>query len=618
MLMESFTAMASPQALPADSFKHVRYSLGMVLGVDDFVQEFAYLSGRDQWLARDLLGYGTVSGLRVEIEADSKGPRLVVTPGVALSPVGQLIRVNAAQCANINDWIAAHKTDLLNIHHQPISSPLASPLASPLNSALGSSTTLYLTLSYRDCQTDNVPIPGEPCRSEADAMAASRLKDDFKLELRLTPPVQREEDALRDFVLWLSQVQYAEASSPIAPVIDFEQAIRDAAHEFASPLSSPINSPLDFMYGSPPSSLVIRAADAPEFLRAAFRLWVTELRPLWSNSPNGAGTPPVETGLLLAEVVLPPLTDDWKIPGGSTITIEEERRPYLLSLRMVQEWLLQGRGGTSGGGSGSVGPQGPAGVQGPKGDIGPAGAQGEIGPKGDIGPAGPNGPQGAEGPAGPQGLQGGVGPAGAQGLQGVSGPAGAQGPAGDAGPQGAVGPKGDPGATGPSGPAGAQGPQGVKGDAGPAGEQGLAGATGPAGAKGDVGPAGLQGPIGLQGTQGIQGPVGMAGPSNMVAAGQFDPNLKPLFSFNKITASPIPNINGGILLQFSDYKFNGNYVVKGTAVTDTKTRIPHVFEVISFDDPNIEQFRKEGIVVRVLMANSETRTAGFMVEISQF
>ena len=50
--------------------KHVNYNLGMVLGVDDFTQEFAYLSGRDQWLARDLIGYGTVRGLRVRLEVD--------------------------------------------------------------------------------------------------------------------------------------------------------------------------------------------------------------------------------------------------------------------------------------------------------------------------------------------------------------------------------------------------------------------------------------------------------------------------------------------------------------------------------------------------------------------
>ena len=51
--------------------KHVNFNVGMVLGVDDFTQEFAYLSGRDQWLARDLIGYGTVRGLNVRMEVDA-------------------------------------------------------------------------------------------------------------------------------------------------------------------------------------------------------------------------------------------------------------------------------------------------------------------------------------------------------------------------------------------------------------------------------------------------------------------------------------------------------------------------------------------------------------------
>src|SRR5206468_9262482 len=137
---------------------------------------------------------------------------------------------------------------------------------------------LYLTLSYLDCQTDNVPIPREPCRTEAESMAASRFKDDFKLEFRLSPPVQREEDALRDFVLWLSQVKYTDSLTVVTTLDDFLNELRKAAQELSTPLSSPLNSPLDFLYGSPPASLVIREIDAEEYLRAAFKFWVTELR----------------------------------------------------------------------------------------------------------------------------------------------------------------------------------------------------------------------------------------------------------------------------------------------------------------------------------------------------
>src|SRR5882762_8887807 len=112
--MSCFSANATTaNVAESDPTKHVNFNVGMVLGVDDFTQEFAYLSGRDQWMARDLIGYGTVRGLKVAVDVDAtKGPRVVVEPGVAASPRGQMICVPAAQCAYLNDWLAEHKNDL--------------------------------------------------------------------------------------------------------------------------------------------------------------------------------------------------------------------------------------------------------------------------------------------------------------------------------------------------------------------------------------------------------------------------------------------------------------------------------------------------------------------------
>ena len=84
--MNGFSDVTSPAVAVPDPSKHVKYNLGMVLGVDDFDQEFAYLSGRDQWLARDLIGFGTVCGLQVTSETGGQGPRVIVTPGVAVNP----------------------------------------------------------------------------------------------------------------------------------------------------------------------------------------------------------------------------------------------------------------------------------------------------------------------------------------------------------------------------------------------------------------------------------------------------------------------------------------------------------------------------------------------------
>lgn len=333
--MSSFEPRAAGSIVTQpDPTKHVNYNLGMVLGVDDFTQEFAYVSGRDQWTARDLLGYGTACGLRVTIETEgSTGPQVVVTPGAAVSPRGQLIRVKPTQCAYLNDWLKLDK-------NKPTLDRIAGPT---------STLRLYVVLCYRECKTDQVPIPGEPCRSEEESMAASRVADDFSLELRFNAPDQREEDALRDFVTWLGQMEVTDATIASVPKDQFEAAIRNSAHLLTAPLASPPSSPpADYMYGSPPASMRIRTADACEYLRAAFRIWVTELRPIWlGQGQTASGNLPTEDCVLLAELSVPILKagTQWAVDDNirSGVKVNEERRPFLLHLRMLQEWIECGR-----------------------------------------------------------------------------------------------------------------------------------------------------------------------------------------------------------------------------------------------------------------------------------
>src|SRR5262245_475614 len=96
-----------PNSAEPDPSKHVNYVLGMVLGVDDFTQEFAYLEGHAELAAREAVGYGVLRGLRVGAAADGpKGPEVTVSAGVALTPRGQLVRVPLTQCAVLNEWLA--------------------------------------------------------------------------------------------------------------------------------------------------------------------------------------------------------------------------------------------------------------------------------------------------------------------------------------------------------------------------------------------------------------------------------------------------------------------------------------------------------------------------------
>jgi hypothetical protein len=321
--MSNFAPRAAGSTVtPPDATKHVNYSLGMVLGVDDFTQEFAYLTGRDQWAARDVLGYGTVEGLRVKVDYETGAPEVVVEPGAAVSPRGQLIRVTPAQCAGLNDWLAQER-NRARLGDLPPG---------------GGTVSLFVVLSYRECATDRVPIPGEPCRSEEESMADSRLADNFRLELSLDPPDQREHDALRDFVAWLEDVEITDEPGG-GGFVTLEQFIEEVRHAM-HPSSPP---------SSPPAQLRVHVADACEYLRAAFRIWVTELRPSWLGLGQTAdGALPFEEGILLAELLVPvvPGADtQWVAADRTTqeIVVDEERRPILLHLSAVQEWVECGR-----------------------------------------------------------------------------------------------------------------------------------------------------------------------------------------------------------------------------------------------------------------------------------
>jgi hypothetical protein len=343
-----------------DATQHVNFAKGMVLGVDDFRQEFAYLSGRDQWLVRDAIGYGTASGLRVFVENEgAEGPRLQVTAGSAFVPSGKQVCVGADQCAVINRWLAkpdnaAIVNQILNGGSPAFSPPILSPPA-----VTSGTISLFLTLCYHDCLTRPVPIPGEPCRSDDELMADSRIADDYRLELRKDPPVQVEEDALRDFVRWLrANVHVVDGSPPpdgdaqiwLATLRSAAQAWLDAA-SLSPPLSPPasLSTLGDYLVDLSPASLTVSQEQVCDLLRVAFRFWVTELRPLWMARRCHREMLKDQDCVLLAriefdvEFVGGSPAGTWQIVGSPpTVLVDETTRPFLVHLRLLQEWSLCG------------------------------------------------------------------------------------------------------------------------------------------------------------------------------------------------------------------------------------------------------------------------------------
>lgn len=336
---------AMPSVAPLDPHKHVNYTMGMVLGADDFNQEFAYLSGSPQWLARDLLGYGTVSGLEVSVEHEGDDPRVFVEAGVALSPRGQLIRVAVRQCAHLNTWLAAQQQQLNALSLSPEQS---------------NALTLYVVLAYRERPTDSIPLPTDVSRGAQVTTAASRLSDDFELDIRTTSPDQREETALRTFVSWLRQVQVVDAAtSPSVQVTsldDFANTIRTAAHLPSSLATLPTGGRDS---SRPYGGLVIPVEQANIYWRTAFHIWTTEVRPFWQAASDANGVPEEEYILLATLRVQVNLSaqGQWTVASPAhhgrrgrghattvqSVEVDDADRPYLLSLRLLQEWMQSGR-----------------------------------------------------------------------------------------------------------------------------------------------------------------------------------------------------------------------------------------------------------------------------------
>ena len=169
--MNDFNSVC-PDTRVLDPSKRVNYIHGLVLGVDEFKQEECYLLEKDRLHNRNLHGYGTVCGLKVSQQEEAGGLQIKVDPGLAISPIGQVIQVTQAQCATLNEWLESHDDELASV--------LGSPPAGPIS--------LYLMLCYRECKTDLVPIPTGPCQALEDSTAPSRIADDFSLSLELQPP----------------------------------------------------------------------------------------------------------------------------------------------------------------------------------------------------------------------------------------------------------------------------------------------------------------------------------------------------------------------------------------------------------------------------------------------
>lgn len=305
-----------------DLSRHVNFTNGMVLGADDYAQEFAYHAARDQWISREALGCGTLCGLAVDVEADgAKGPRIRVSPGSAVSPSGQLICVGREQCGSLNAWLADNET-----------ASQVTALAAALSPPNTIDLTLYLTLCYTDCAVAPVPIPGEPCRSAEELMQPSRIADDYILNFSFAPPLMMEVEALALLDGFIAGISNDAAGGTDAVALAGLVARARLQLSLAFGANVPVTTPADL------APIGVNPALRQALILAIRQLWVTRLRPLVTAQACGATGDAANDGVLLAVLNVPVVNggSGWEVKAGPPpntmlVTIDESSRPLLLA-----------------------------------------------------------------------------------------------------------------------------------------------------------------------------------------------------------------------------------------------------------------------------------------------
>jgi hypothetical protein len=357
--MSVFRTATTPQQR-IDPFKRVKYSLGLVLGVDEFEQEQSFFLERGRLHNRALHGYGTVYGLRVKGAGETEPDKITVEPGLAVDPLGREIRVAQAQCAQLNEWLAVAANRPAGERPENLD--------------------LYVLLCYRECETDRVPVPGAPCRTEEENLASSRISESFDLKFSLTPPNEMEEEAVRRFGELLRRIEVtAEHPEDLIDAAGMEQQVRGLVRLDLGFGPRPIRpgpiaelpgrigglpgsigglpgsigglpgsiGGLPGAIGGLPGGLVPIETEAlplrvhpdkvQEVLEAAFRTWVTEVLPkVMAQQTTTSTGQPVEQAVLLARLACQ-IDEAWQT---SAVTVHDEVRPYLLETRVLQEYLL--------------------------------------------------------------------------------------------------------------------------------------------------------------------------------------------------------------------------------------------------------------------------------------
>lgn len=190
-------------ATPGDPLSRLRFHYGQCLSAEDFEAEQRYFVLRQRLHNALLHGVGTVWGLAIRRKdpPPEGGDQLICEPGLAIDPLGREIWVLQPLCLDLaalegSFWSQLQPSPSASAAAEPPATAAPNPdgpaASAPASDAPASNTPdrrrAYVVLRYEACLSDEVPVIPLPCSDDHDGLAASRLRDSFRLCLEAEPP----------------------------------------------------------------------------------------------------------------------------------------------------------------------------------------------------------------------------------------------------------------------------------------------------------------------------------------------------------------------------------------------------------------------------------------------
>ncbi|GGM96404.1 hypothetical protein [Streptomyces fuscichromogenes] len=298
--------------------QRVNYSYGMVLGLDEFLQEQLYHQEKTYRHRRLLHGYGTSYGLQVSIDPGPGGSRdyvIGVSRGAGIDQWGREFTVPEPQCLRLQDWLTAQEQ--------------AQPGIIQEHNEGSGGATIYAVASYAECLDSLVPLPGQPCGTGEQTQVPSRIRDSWTIELRWDPPPMPRWDSDRRLGRLLASVSVVEQQVGSLPnETDLFAAVRALADDAP-------NGPGDVdQLPTQPLGYEIGRWQAARVWDEVFAIWVSEVRPRLEPdliTPSETSDPAV----LLGAIDIFGISADVGTIWG--IQVEDAGRPSVLNTQLIQE-----------------------------------------------------------------------------------------------------------------------------------------------------------------------------------------------------------------------------------------------------------------------------------------